>query len=240
MSQDRTRRFLSLVVLFALLTTLVAGCAQPIPMAPPAAPAADSAGDAGGETAAAPGEIAPGGTWTEASGSDASNFNPILYDDSVSSIVVGYLYPALIGLDPFTGEYTPEGSMSESWSVSEDGLTWTFKLRDGITWSDGDLIDSADYKFTYDALLSDQVQSPRTYVWEGIESIDALDPQPMAVKCEPHETVVLAWIVWPSRAVRDAGMAKVMADPRMSTPGMSMPFDGKRMIFGGFQVMLET
>ena len=199
MSQDRTRRFLSLVVLFALLTTLVAGCAQPIPMAPPAAPAADSAGEAGGETAAAPGEIAPGGTWTEASGSDASNFNPILYDDSVSSIVVGYLYPALIGLDPFTGEYTPEGSMSESWSVSEDGLTWTFKLRDGITWSDGDLIDSADYKFTYDALLSDQVQSPRTYVWEGIESIEALDPQTVVVKfenvkCDALGNLGLGWL----------------------------------------------
>lgn len=67
-----------------------------------------------------------------------------------------------------------------------------------------------------------------------------LTSMPMAVKCEPHETVVFAWIVWPSRAVRDAGMAKVMADPRMSTPGMSMPFDGKRMIFGGFEQVVEV
>ena len=99
MSQDRSRRFFSLVVLLAMLTTLVAGCAQPVPLAPPAAaPAAEGSGEAGSEAAAAaPGEIVPGGTWTEASGSDASNFNPILYDDSVSSIVVGYLYPGLIG-----------------------------------------------------------------------------------------------------------------------------------------------
>ncbi len=61
---------------------------------------------------------------------------------------------------------------------------------------------------------------------------------PMAVKCEPHETVVFSWIVWPSREVRDAGMAKVMADPRLQSA--DMPFDGKRMIFGGFQMIFDN
>ena len=61
---------------------------------------------------------------------------------------------------------------------------------------------------------------------------------PMAVKCAPHETVVFSWIVWPSRQVRDAGMAKLMADPRMQAA--HMPFDAKRMIFGGFQMVLEA
>jgi len=63
---------------------------------------------------------------------------------------------------------------------------------------------------------------------------------PMAVKCEPGETVVFSWIVWPSRQVRDAGMAKVMADPRMQPDANPMPFDGKRVIFGGFEVMVEA
>ena len=62
---------------------------------------------------------------------------------------------------------------------------------------------------------------------------------PMAVKVEPGETVVFAWIEWPSREVRDAGHAKVMADPRVKLPGSGMPFDGKRMIFGGFETMLD-
>jgi uncharacterized protein YbaA (DUF1428 family) len=63
---------------------------------------------------------------------------------------------------------------------------------------------------------------------------------PMAVKCQPDETVVFSWISWPSREVRDAGMAKVMADPRMQPGAEPMPFDGKRMIFGGFQVLVNT
>jgi uncharacterized protein YbaA (DUF1428 family) len=61
---------------------------------------------------------------------------------------------------------------------------------------------------------------------------------PMAVKKEPGETVVFGWIEWPSRAARDAGFAKAMQDPRMTSA--AMPFDGKRMIFGGFDVIADT
>ena len=62
---------------------------------------------------------------------------------------------------------------------------------------------------------------------------------PLAVKCRESETVVFSWIVWPSKAVRDAGMKKVMSDPRMTEDNNPMPFDGKRLIFGGFQKVLE-
>lgn len=65
---------------------------------------------------------------------------------------------------------------------------------------------------------------------------------PMAVKLEEDEAVVFSWIVWPSREARDAGNAAAMADPRMKPPeGLdAMPFDGKRMIYGGFQAIVEA
>jgi uncharacterized protein YbaA (DUF1428 family) len=63
---------------------------------------------------------------------------------------------------------------------------------------------------------------------------------PMAVKRKPDETVVFAWITWPSREVRDAGMKKVMEDPRLQAGAESMPFDGKRMIYGGFQKIVDA
>ena len=62
---------------------------------------------------------------------------------------------------------------------------------------------------------------------------------PMAVKCTPDETVVFSWITWPSKAVRDAGMEKVVTDPRMQPDVNPMPLDGKRMIFGGFEMVVE-
>ena len=63
---------------------------------------------------------------------------------------------------------------------------------------------------------------------------------PTAVQCQPDETVVFSWIIWPSRQVRDEASKKVMADPRMQALEKSMPFDGKRMIYGGFQIILEA
>lgn len=55
-----------------------------------------------------------------------------------------------------------------------------------------------------------------------------------AVLRKEDETVVFSWITWPDKATRDQGMEKMMADPRMSPENNPMPFDGKRMIFGGF------
>ena len=63
---------------------------------------------------------------------------------------------------------------------------------------------------------------------------------PMAVKKAPDETVVFSWIVWPSKSVRDAAWQKVMADPRMEPGANPMPFDGKRLIYGGFDVLLDA
>ncbi len=62
---------------------------------------------------------------------------------------------------------------------------------------------------------------------------------PMAVKAREDEIVVLGWLVWPSKEARDAGMAKVMEDPRMQPDQIPMPFDGMRLIYGGFDVLLE-
>jgi uncharacterized protein YbaA (DUF1428 family) len=63
---------------------------------------------------------------------------------------------------------------------------------------------------------------------------------PMAVQCKDDETVVFSWITWPSRRVRDEGMKKVMADPRMQPDRNPMPFDGKRLIYGGFEVIVDA
>jgi uncharacterized protein YbaA (DUF1428 family) len=62
---------------------------------------------------------------------------------------------------------------------------------------------------------------------------------PRAVQVKEDETVVFSWIVYPSRAARDEINAKVMADERLKADMANTPFDGKRMIFGGFETMIE-
>jgi len=55
-----------------------------------------------------------------------------------------------------------------------------------------------------------------------------------AVGARDDETVVFSWIEWPDKATRDAAMQKMMDDPRLDPANNPMPFDGKRMIYGGF------
>jgi uncharacterized protein YbaA (DUF1428 family) len=61
-----------------------------------------------------------------------------------------------------------------------------------------------------------------------------------AVKAKDDEVVVFSWIEYPSKEVRDEANRKIMSDERMKAMGEEMPFDGKRMIFGGFMPILDV
>lgn len=63
---------------------------------------------------------------------------------------------------------------------------------------------------------------------------------PMAVKCAEDETVCFSWVVWPSKAVRDEAMPKIMEAARRMFETHPMPFDGKRMIHGGFEMIVDA
>ena len=63
---------------------------------------------------------------------------------------------------------------------------------------------------------------------------------PLAVKRKDDETVVFSWITWPSRQARDDAWKKVMEDPRMRPENNRMPFDGKRLIYGGFETIVNV
>ena len=63
---------------------------------------------------------------------------------------------------------------------------------------------------------------------------------PRAVQAKDDEIVVFSWITYPSRETRDEINAKVMKDPRLQGSMENAPFDGKRMIYGGFRSFLEA
>lgn len=63
---------------------------------------------------------------------------------------------------------------------------------------------------------------------------------PLAVQRKDDESVVFSWVTWPSRAVRDEGMKKVMADPRLQPENCPTIYDGKRLIYGGFEVIVSA
>lgn len=61
-----------------------------------------------------------------------------------------------------------------------------------------------------------------------------------AVMRKPDESIVFSWTIWPDKATRDAGWQKIMDDPRMQADVNPMPFDGSRMIFGGFEMLMSA
>ena len=88
------------------------------------------------------------------------------------------------------------------------------------------------------AVFKDNGATRVTECWGDDVPEGKLTSFPMAVKREAGETVVFAWIEWPSKAVRDAAMKKAMDDPRLRDT--KMPFDGQRMIYGGFELVLDS
>jgi peptide/nickel transport system substrate-binding protein len=170
----------------ALLVFLLSGCVQPI-----TTPAADDS--ASTETSTA------GSVLIEAASTDISSFNPLLATDAYSANIINLIFPRMLTRDPFTGQLSTEGAMAESWSVSDDGLTLTFKLRDNVQWSDGDNVDGSDFRFTFDALASEAVGSPNQYMRRYIDSITVVDPLTVEVKftqvkCDALANLLLPWL----------------------------------------------
>jgi peptide/nickel transport system substrate-binding protein len=93
----------------------------------------------------------PGGMLTLAVVGGPRTFNPVLVDDAVSDLVVRFLFSSLVNMDWAAQQAGP--GLAESWSVAEDNRTWTFKLRQGVRWSDGRLFSADDVVFTWNAVM---------------------------------------------------------------------------------------
>ncbi len=110
-------------------------------------------------------------------GGDISTLNTALATDGNSITVIGALFDGLFKVDPDTG--LPQPNLA-TWEVSEDGLVYTFTLIDA-KWSDGTPITSKDVKFTYDAITSDTVESPRKSDMSSIASVETPDDKTVVI-----------------------------------------------------------
>lgn len=83
---------------------------------------------------------------------------------------------------PSAEDATPTGGVAEKWEPSDDGLTWTFTIRDGMKWSDGQDLTSEDVKFTFDKIMNDPVaaEANGSYV-ENFEKVTAPDERTVKV-----------------------------------------------------------
>jgi peptide/nickel transport system substrate-binding protein len=177
--------------IFSGLLLFAAACQTAAPSLPTAAPAqatpatsatsASSAASAPTAAAAAPKPATKsGGQVVYASvGSDVRILNPILQSDTVSSAITDRVFEPLVNADPKTG--TPIPVLAESFTVSPDGLVYTFKLRTGVKFHDGQSLTADDVKFTLDILKTDKVKTVRTADVEKVSSVEVLDPTSLRI-----------------------------------------------------------
>ena len=135
------------------------------------------------------------------------------------------MFLGLLTIDPFTGANAPQ--IADSWDVSEDGLTYTFNLRDDITWSDGTPLTANDVVFTWDAVNTDEVESPRRSNFSTVDSWTAVDDYTVEVQLSGLDCTTVANLglgVLPAH-VYDNDPLNIVDSPENSAPTVvSGPF----------------
>lgn len=114
-----------------------------------------------------------GGILKVAFSADPAGFDPAMGPSGMSHVIIEQVYSTLMSVDP---DALPYPDLAESFEVSEDGLTYTFKLRDGVKFHNGDPLTAEDVKFTFDRLSAEDSGYSYKSQIETIESVDVVDP----------------------------------------------------------------
>ena len=152
-----------------------------LPAAAAAALVLSACGD-GGESVDTGGGGGGGGgggdTLVAAVSAQPDQFDPHQTTAYPSFQVLENVYDTLVV--PNAEDLTMEASLAEGWETSEDGLTWTFTLREGVTFHDGSTFDSADVVYSYRRIIDEELQN--SYRFETVTAVEAPDPQTVVLR----------------------------------------------------------
>jgi peptide/nickel transport system substrate-binding protein len=152
--------------LLSAAAIVFAACGQAATSSAPSAAPGSAAPESQAPGSSAPAEGTPkeGGTLVVAIPGDINRTDPSLVDDATSTYVLQQVVETLVTLEPGTGDKIVP-ALAESWTVSDDGLTYTFKLRQGVKFHDGTALDAAAVKANFDRWLT----IPVSYGAKGLQ-----------------------------------------------------------------------
>ncbi len=137
----------------------------------------------------APASAVGGGTFIVALDNEVDSFNPFLGIEASSFEMWALTYDYLIGYS--MKDMSPEPSLATEWETSDDGLTWTFTMRDDVLWSDGEPLTAADVAYTYGRVLDG---GPEAATWSsyliGVESVEAPDDTTVVITLKKPNAVL--------------------------------------------------
>jgi peptide/nickel transport system substrate-binding protein len=157
-------------------TALAAAVAGGLLLAGPAAPGVTTAAAAASSTSASSGKTLR----VAMDGSGVDTLNPFTSFFNGSLDIFGGIYPTLTTIDDKGG---PKPYLAKSWTLSDDQLTWTFKLRDGLKWSDGKPLTAADAAWTLNLVMTDDVAATANgTLVAGFDKVTAPDATTLVIK----------------------------------------------------------
>ena len=141
--------------------------------------------------------------------SDADNLNPFVGYNAVAYEVWHLNYDMLVGYN--TKDYSPAPEFAESWSTSADGKTWTFKIRHGMKWQDGQPATAKDAAFTYNYIIQNDMTAFSSFTKHIVKAV-ALDDYTLELQCDaPKANMLRLWIpilpehIWKNVSPKKAG-----------------------------------
>lgn len=120
----------------------------------------------------ASGEEADGGTITIGALSDPVQFLPTHSSDTASGDIEDIIFNQLVRIDE---EIVIQPELAKDWDISDDGLTYTFYLHEGVTFHDGEPLTAEDVEFTYNVFIDEDYTGPRGGYFRALEEVEALD-----------------------------------------------------------------
>ncbi len=142
--------------------------------------AATSDGDATTTTAAAGGGDAGGGAvLIAAQGAEPDRLDPHLTSAFASFQILENIYDTLVQPGD---DLSMEPALAESWEISDDNLTWTFKMRPGVTWHNGRPFTAADVEYSYNRILDPDFGAANAFRFASVESVTAVDDMTLEIK----------------------------------------------------------
>lgn len=143
----------------------------------------------------------PGGTFVYYNIIDPKTFNPVVAKESNSSVVIGLMFDGLTEMNGIT--YQVEPALAERWTIEPDGRTFTFYLRKGLQWSDGEPVTADDVIFTFQVLYDPNIPNPAA-------DILRFDGKPIAVAKIDDRTVRMVCPIKFARFLQDAAGTAIL------------------------------
>lgn len=143
-------------------------------------------------------EPVPGGVLKLAFSADPAGFDPARGPSGMSHVVIEQVYSTLMSLHP---DATPYPDLAESYEMSDDGLTYTFHLRPGVKFHNGDDLTAEDVKFTFDRLRAPDSGYAYGSQVETIESVEVVDPETVRFHLSKPTGPFLIYMAFPGSSI---------------------------------------